>query len=87
MKLGVVVGVVWSSRKVEQLEGCRLCVVQPVSSIGKKLGNPIVAADPKNIGASRETVVYVTSTDAAEVFDSGFAPVNASVVELVDEVV
>lgn len=87
MKLGVVVGVVWSSRKVEQLEGCRLCMVQPISSIGKKLGNPVVVADPKNIAASGETVVYVTSTDAAEAFDSRFAPVNASVVELVDEVV
>ena len=72
---------------MEQLEGCRLCVVQPVSSIGRKLGNPIVAADPKNIGASGETVVYVTSTDAAEAFDSRFVPVNASIVELVDEVV
>ena len=85
--MGVVVGVVWSSRKVEELDGCRLCVVQPVSSFGRKSGNLIVAADPKNIGASGETIVYVTSTDAAEAFDSRFAPVNASVVELVDKVV
>lgn len=75
------------SRKVEELEGCRLSVVQPVSSIGQKIGNLFVAADPQNIGASGETVVYVTSTDAAEAFDSGYAAVNASIVELVDEVV
>ena len=87
MKLGVVVGVVWSSRKAKELDGCRLCVVQPISSSGKKQGCPLVVADPKNIAASGETIVYVTSTDAAEAFDTGFAPVNASVVELVDEVV
>ena len=87
MKLGVVIGSVWSSRKAKELDGCRLCIVQPVSSNGKKQGNPVVVADPKNISASGETVVYVTSTDAVETFDTGFAPVNASIVGLVDEVV
>lgn len=87
MKLGVVIGVVWSSRKTKELDGCRLCVVQPVSSNGKKQGNPVVVADPKNFSASGDTVVFVTSTDAVEAFDTGFAPVNASIVELVDEVV
>jgi ethanolamine utilization protein EutN len=87
LKLGVVIGVVWSSRKTKELDGCRLCVVQPVSSNGGKQGNPVVAADPKNISASGETVLYVSSTDAVEAFDTGFAPVNASIVGLVDEVV
>jgi microcompartment protein CcmK/EutM len=32
------------------------------------------------------TVLYVTSTDATQAFDNGYAPVNASIVELVDEV-
>ncbi len=87
MKLGLVVGAVWSSRKVPELDGCRLCVVQPISSAGKKAGKPLVIADPKNISAPGDTIVYVTSTDAAEAFDTGYAPVNASVVELVDRVV
>ncbi len=87
MKLGVVIGVVWSSRKVNELDGCRLCIVQPVSSVGKKVGNPIVVADPQNIAASGERIVFVTSTDASQAFDTGFAPVNASVVALADEVV
>lgn len=87
MKLGVVVGTVWSSRKVEELDGCRLCIVQPISSVGRKNESPLVVADPKNIAASGDKIIYVTSTDAAEAFDSGFAPVNASVVELVDEIV
>lgn len=86
MKTGVVIGVVWASRKVKELDGCRLHVVQPVDSKGIAKGSPIVAADPQGIGASGETVVYVTSTDATQAFDSGYAPVNASIVELVDTI-
>jgi len=83
MKIGKVIGIVWAERKVPQLQGCRLQVIQPLSSDGKKVSNPLVAADPKNIAGVGDIVVYVTSTDAAQAFDSGFAPVNASVVELV----
>lgn len=86
MKLGVVTGVVWSSRKVEEINGCRLYIVQPVTSEGKIIANPLVVADPKRLAAPGDRVVYVTSTDAAQAFDSGFAPVNASIVELVDEI-
>ena len=87
MKLGVVIGAVWSSRKTKELDGCRLCIVQPVSSNGRKQGHPLVVADPGNISGSGETIFYVTSTDAVEAFDTGYAPVNASIVGLVDEVV
>ncbi len=86
MKLGKVIGVVWASRKVEELNGCRLSVVQPISTKGKNTGNPLVVADPKSIGFVGSEIIYVTSTDATQVFDSGFAPVNASIVQLVDEI-
>ncbi|RJP69098.1 MAG: hypothetical protein C4539_08005 [Ignavibacteriales bacterium] len=84
MKLGVVIGVVWASKKVKELDACTLYIVQPVSSSGKKIDNPLVVADPNNIAASGDKVVFVTSTDATQVFANGFAPVNASIVELVD---
>jgi len=87
MKLGEVIGVVWATKKVRELDGCRMMIVQPVSSTGKKMDSPLVAADPQNIAAAGDTVVFVTSTDAAQAFASGFAPVNASIVELVDYVV
>jgi len=86
MKLGRVTGVVWASRKVRSLEGCRLYVVQPVTSDGRSVDPPLVAADPKGLAAPGATVVFVTSTDATQSFDTGYAPVNASIVELVDEV-
>jgi ethanolamine utilization protein EutN len=86
MKLGKVIGVVWASKKVKEIDGCRMLVLQPVSSKGNKSGNPLVAADPQNIASSGDSVVYVTSTDAVQAFDSGFAPVNACIVALVDKI-
>ncbi len=86
MKIGKVIGVVWASKKVEELKGCRLSVVQPISTKGDNVGNPLVVADPHSIGSVGDEIIYVTSTDAAQAFDTGFAPVNASVVQLVDEI-
>ena len=86
MKLGVVIGVVWASRKVPELDGCRLYIVQPVSSRGSATDAPLVAADPQGLAAPGDRVVYVTSTDATQAFAGGYAPVNASIVELVEEI-
>ena len=86
MKLGVVIGVVWATKKVKEINGCRMYIVQPISTKGKKTDTLLVVADPQNIAASGDKVIYVTSSDATQAFESGFAPVNASIVELVDEI-
>ncbi|NOZ61732.1 MAG: EutN/CcmL family microcompartment protein [Calditrichaeota bacterium] len=86
MKIGKVIGNVWADRKVDSLRGCRLHVIQPMSAEGKEQGKVLVVADPKNLAGVGDVVIYVTSTDATQAFDSGFAPVNASVVELVDAI-
>lgn len=86
MKTGIVVGVVWASKKVSELDGCRLQIVQPVMSDGQVKNNQIVVADPLGIAGVGDKVLYVTSTDAVEAFKNGNAPVNASIVGLVDEV-
>jgi ethanolamine utilization protein EutN len=85
MKLGRVVGKVWSERKVATLEGVRLLVVQPVTGDGRDSGRLLVAADPRGAASSGDTIVYVTSTDAVDAFP-GDTPVNASVVMLVDSI-
>jgi ethanolamine utilization protein EutN len=86
MRLGRVVGLVWASRKVKELDGCRMVIVQPLTSDGRNTDTPLVVADPQGLAAPGVTVLFVTSTDATQAFESGYAPVNASVVELVDEV-
>ena len=87
MKLGKVIGSVWAVRKVPELKGCRLMVIQPVHSSGKDAGTAIVAADPSMLSGVGDRVIYVTSTDAAQSFCDCAAPVNAAIVELVDSVV
>jgi microcompartment protein CcmK/EutM len=86
MKLGIVTGVIWASKKVKELDGCRMYILQPIAVNGSKTDTPLVAADPKNIASAGDRVVYVTSTDAAQAFETGYAPVNASIVALVDEI-
>ena len=86
MKLGIVIGVVWATKKVKEINGCRMYIVQPISGDEKFTESPLVVADPQNIAATGDRVIYVTSTDATEAFYSGFAPINASIVELVDEI-
>lgn len=87
MKIGIVTGVVWASVKVKELDACRLYVVQPVASSGKISDSAVVAADPMGLAGQGNKVLYVTSTDAAQVFITGIAPINASIVGLVEEVV
>ena len=86
MKIGVVTGVVWASRKVKEVEGCRMYIVQPITSEGEINDIPLVVADPQRLAAPGDKIVYVTSTDASQAFDNGFAPVNASVVQLIDSI-
>jgi ethanolamine utilization protein EutN len=86
MKIGKIIGNVWSDVKVAQLKGCRLHIVQPVTSAGKNVEKALVVADPQNLAGSGDLVVYVTGTDAAQSFPAGNAPVNASVVKLVDSI-
>ncbi|MBN2103357.1 ethanolamine utilization protein EutN [bacterium] len=86
MKLGKIIGQVWATNKVPQLKSCRFFVAQPLTGRNQKTGHPLVVADPKNLAGVGDKIVYVTSTDAAQAFDSGIAPVNAAIVELVDYV-
>ena len=84
--MGKVVGKVWAMQKVAELQNCRFVIVQPMKSDWKEQGDPVICADPKQISGPGDQVVYVTSTDATQAIESGFAPVNACIVELVDSV-
>jgi len=86
MRLGKVIGKVWAVQKVKELQNVRFQIVQPIQSNGEKQGRPVVCADPNQISGSGDRVVYVTSTDATQAIETGFAPVNACIVELVDSV-
>ncbi len=86
MKLARVIGKVWATQKRRELGACRLLLVRPERADGTPQGSPLVVADPGNLASDGDRIVYVTSTDAAQAFPTGTAPVNAAVVELVDSI-
>ena len=74
MKIGTVTGSVWSSRKVECLQGQTFLVVDTM------LG-PVVAADQVGTGKG-DKVLLVTGTVASKFCME--APVDAAVVAIID---
>ncbi|MFV0518240.1 MAG: EutN/CcmL family microcompartment protein [Aminipila sp.] len=84
MKVGLVIGNIWATRKDEKLEGLKLMVVQPLNIVNNEpVGSPIIAAD--NIGAGvSERVIYVGGSSARMPVGSSNVPVDATIVGIID---
>jgi ethanolamine utilization protein EutN len=85
MFLGRVIGTVWATRKDETLRNFKLQFVQPLSANREHAGNPIVAVDTVGAGPG-ETVFYVTAREAVIPLPVETAPVDASIVGIVDRI-
>ncbi len=88
MFLGKVIGEVWSTKKVSDLEGKRLLVIQPLDderNPGAPMVKPVVAADPigSNIG-ERVLVAFGKAARVACGGDGDYA-FEAAVVGIVDD--
>ena len=85
MLVGTVIGNVWATRKNEDLNGCKLMVVEPYAYDGQKKQYPIVAVD--QIGAGIGEVVLVVSGSSARVtVGGGNKPIDHAIVGIVDQV-
>ena len=62
-----------------------MLLVQPINSEGKNLGEPIIALDTVGAG-SGEIIYYVTASEAVIPLDVDMAPVDASIVGIVDSI-
>jgi len=88
MFLGKVIGEVWASRKMPDLEGKRLLVIEQVDDTDGPAApkvTPVVAADP--LGADMGEIVVVAFGKAARVAfggDGDFA-YEAAIVGIVDQ--
>lgn len=85
MFLGKVIGNVWATRKYEALQNFKLLLVQPVNGEGSELGEPIIAVDTVGAGAG-ETIFYITASEAVIPLPVDMAPVDASIVGIVDTI-
>jgi ethanolamine utilization protein EutN len=85
MYLGKVIGTIWATRKYETITGYKMQFVQPVNAKLIAVGEPLVALD--TIGAGPGEIVYfVTSCEAVIPLDVDMAPVDASIVGIVDSI-
>lgn len=83
MYLGIVVGTVVASQKIEGLTGIKLLVVQPVNDDWTPRGDLHVACDTVMAGPG-DRVYLVGSREASLALDQTFVPVDASIVGIVD---
>ena len=85
MFLGKVIGNIWATRKHPSLKSFKLMIVQPLNSEFEKTGDPIIAVDTIGSGPG-EIVYYITASEAVIPLPVDMAPVDASIVGIVDSI-
>lgn len=85
MLIGKVIGNVWATRKEESLNGLKLMVVQRIDPFSDKGGDTLVAVDFVGAGIG-ETVLVATGSAARKAAAVNQAPVDATIVGIVDAV-
>jgi ethanolamine utilization protein EutN len=80
-----VIGTVWATRKDEHLRNFKLQFIQPLNAARQMAGDPIVAVDTVGAGPG-ETVIYITAREATIPLPVDMAPVDASIVGIVDRI-
>lgn len=85
MRLGRVIGRVWATAKIEQLEGRTLLLVQPLDADGRDTGSVVIAADAVGAGAG-ETIYWCRGREAAMAFLPDEVGTDATVVGIVDQI-
>lgn len=85
MIIGKVVGNVWATRKEELLNGLKLLVVKPINYYTDADMCTFVAVDTIGAGIG-ETVLVVKGSSARKAVNKTDAPVDATIVGIVDQV-
>jgi ethanolamine utilization protein EutN len=85
MLIGKVIGTIWATRKYETITGFKMQFVQPLNSEMKKIGEPIIALDTIGAGPG-ELIFYATSSEAVIPIHVEMAPVDASIVGIIDSI-
>lgn len=80
-----VIGTIWATKKYPKLESMKMQFIQPLNSKKEKVGEPIVAIDTIGAGPG-EIVMYITASEAVIPLPVDMAPVDASIVGIVDRI-
>ncbi len=85
MYLGRVIGTIWATKKYEAVKSYKMQFVQPINSEYQKTGEPIITLDTVGAGPG-EIIFYVTASEAVIPLNVDMAPVDASIVGIVDSI-
>jgi microcompartment protein CcmK/EutM len=80
-----VIGRVWATAKIDQLEGRTLLLIQPLDAEGQDAGGALIATDAVGAGAG-ETIYWCRGREAAMAFLPDEVGTDASVVGIVDQI-
>lgn len=85
MVLGKVIGTIWATKKYSAVNNYKMQLLQPLNAELQNIGEPIIVLDTIGAGPG-EIVYYITSSEAVIPLDVNEAPVDASIVGIVDYV-
>ncbi len=85
MQLAQVIGTVVATQKDPTLSGYKILMIQPLTDELKPSGMPIAAIDAVQAGLN-DLVHWVFAREASLVMDNSFAPVDAAITGIIDNV-
>jgi len=83
--LGKVIGNVWATEKYPTLHSFKLMFIQPLNAEMIAIGDPIIAVDTIGAGPG-EIIFFITASEAVIPLPVDSAPVDASIVGIVDTI-
>jgi len=86
MFLGRVIGTLVATIKIDNLQGTKFLIVQPLDENMKENGNPLVAIDHFQAGTGELVFLEDGKESSYTLPNNNFAAVDAGVVGIVDEV-
>ena len=85
MKLARVIGTVVATQKVESIRGLKIAMIQPLTDEMEEDGHELAAIDMTQSGPG-ELVWWILSREASLALPDPFAPVDACITGIVDDV-
>jgi ethanolamine utilization protein EutN len=85
MKLAKVTGTVVATKKVDCIKGLKILMIQPLDEKLQPAGGPVAAIDTVQAGYG-DLVHYTLAREAALALPQPFAPVDAAITGIVDDV-
>jgi len=83
--IGRVTGNIWATRKYDTVHSFKLMIVEPLTADLEIDGDPFIAVDTVGAGPG-ELVLYITASEAVIPLPVDMAPVDASIVGIIDSI-